>query len=475
MESASSLSAAALASLWQDAGLPGEALAHLRLSGSDPLLPSSFAVGAAAQASLAASALAAAALWQLRSGSWQPVAVDMRHALAEFRSERYLRVDGRPAPEFHDSIAGLYRCGDGGWVRLHTNFPHHRDGVLRLLGCAHERDAVAVALAQRRAEEVEREAAEAGLAVAAMRSFEAWDRHPQAQALRGWPPLTLERIGEAPPAAPPPLPDDAEAARPLSGLRVLDLTRIIAGPVAGRTLAAHGADVLLVTAAHLPAIAPLVIDTGRGKRSCQLDLRDAEDARTWHKLLHGADVVLQAYRPGALEGLGAGPAAAARARPGIVYVSLSAYGHAGPWAGRRGFDSLVQTATGFNHAEAEAGGGGAPRPLPAQVLDHAAGYLLAFGAMAALWRRAAEGGSWHVRVSLAQVGQWLRGMGRIPQGLAAPEQRFEDIGDLLMTLPSGFGELTVVRHAGQLAQTPARWVLPSVPLGTHAAEWLPRG
>lgn len=462
--------------LWRDAGLPDAALARLRLDGAEPVLPSSFAVGTAAQTSVAASALAAATLWQARAGRWQDVSVDMRHAITEFRSERYLRVDGGPAPELWDKIAGTYRCGDGRWVRLHTNFPHHRDGVLRLLGCAYDQAAVQAALEKWEAEAFETAASDAGLVVAALRSFDEWDRHPQAAALRGLPPVTLERIGDAPPQ-PLPAPVSADA-QPLSGVRVLDFTRIIAGPVAGRTLAAHGADVLLVTAPHLPSIAPLVIDTGRGKRSCQLDLRDADDKRTLHKLLHGADVLVQGYRPGGLAELGVGAEAAARARPGIVYVSLSAYGHVGPWAHKRGFDSLVQTATGFNAAEAQAAGSkdgiNMPRPLPAQVLDHAAGYLLAFGAMAALHRRALEGGSWHVRVSLAQVGQWLRGLGCVPDGLKAPEQKIDDVADLLEAVPSGFGMLTVVRHAAQLSETPARWTLPSEPLGTHAPEWLPR-
>lgn len=464
--------AEAVAGLWQAAGMPAAALGRLQLTGTDPVLPSSFAVGTAAQASLGAAALAAATLWQQRSGRWQDVAIDMRHALAEFRSERYLRVEGGPAAEMWNKIAGAYRCGDGRWVRLHTNFPHHRDGVLRILGCAHERAAVEAALQRWEAEAFEAAASEAGLVVAAMRSFEEWDQHPQGQALRGLSPFTLERIGEALPEPLPTLP--AAGARPLSGVRALDFTRIIAGPVAGRTLAAHGADVLLVTSAHLPAIEPLVIDTGRGKRACQLDLRDADDKRALHKLLHGTDVLVQGYRPHGLAELGVGPEAAARARPGIVYVTLSAYGHVGPWAGKRGFDSLVQTATGFNHAEAQAAGSDEPRPLPAQVLDHAAGYLMALGAMAALHRRAVEGGSWHVRVSLAQVGQWLRGLGRVEGGLQVPDQRLEDVADLMATLPSGFGELSVVSHAGRLSETPAYWALPSVPLGTHAPEWLPR-
>jgi len=466
-----------LAALWSAAAMPPEALSHVTLTGQDPILPSSFAIGTAAQACLGASALAAAAIWAHRTGRWQDVSVDMRHALAEFRSERYLRVNGGPAPELWDRIAGLYPAGDGRWVRLHTNFPHHRDGVLKILKCAYDKDAVRAALSGWKAEDFETVASDAGMVVSAMRSLGEWLQHPQAQALQGLPPVIIEKIGDAPPEPLPAFGPHAEInvdARPLSGVRVLDFTRIIAGPVAGRTLAAHGADVLLVTAAHLPSMPSLVIDTGRGKRSCQLDLRDADDKRTLHKLFHGADVVVQGYRPNGLAELGAGPDAAARARPGIVYVSLSAYGHVGPWSGKRGFDSLVQTATGINTDEAHAAGSAEPRPLPAQVLDHASGYLLAFGAMVALHRRAVEGGSWHVRVSLAQVGQWLRSLGRVPGGTGVPDQHIDEISDLLEVEESGFGELTVVRHAAHLSETPAHWALPSVPLGTHAAEWLPR-
>ena len=184
-----------------------------------------------------------------------------------------------------------------------------------------------------------------------------------------------------------------------------------------------------------------------------------------------ADVFVQGYRPGALQSLGFGPEQVAQLRPGIVYVSLSAYGHVGPWAGRRGFDSLVQTATGFNEAEAQAAGTDRPKPLPAQALDHAAGYLMAFGAMTALARRCTEGGSWHVRVSLAQVGNWLRRLGRIEQGLSCDETSFDDIRDLLEEQDSGFGRLTAIRHAAQLSETPARWERPSMPLGAHRAAW----
>ncbi len=456
----------AVAALWTHAAMPMAALQDLTLTGDDPVLPSSFAVGTAAQASIALSTLAAAALWQLRTGRRQGVAVAMRHAAAEFRSERLLRVDGAPMPDSWDRIAGAYPCRDGHWVRLHTNFPHHRDGVLGLLGCAHDRDAVAAALRGWDAFAFEQRAADAGMVVAAMRRFAEWDAHPQGEAIAAQPVVAITRIGDA---RPTPLPAGGD--RPLSGLRVLDLTRVIAGPVSGRTLAAHGADVLLLTSPTLPAIPALVIDTGRGKRSAALDLRAPGGAATMRDLVRGADVLVQGYRPGGLAGLGFGPQDTARLKPGLVHVSLSAYGTTGPWGGRRGFDSLVQTASGFNAAEAEAAGADNPRPLPAQALDHASGYLLAFGAMAALHRRATEGGSWHVEVSLARTGQWLRGLGRVPGGLTCPEPQADAVAGFLEDLPSGFGRLTVVRHAGQLSETPARWARPSVPLGSDPAAW----
>jgi crotonobetainyl-CoA:carnitine CoA-transferase CaiB-like acyl-CoA transferase len=453
-----------LTGLWRLAGQDDAALSSVELNGAEPVLPSSFAVGTAAQASIAAAALAAGELFRLRSGRRQRVAVDMRAAAIEFRSERYLRLDGKVPAEYHDSIAGLYCCGDGRWVRLHTNLPHHCTGLLKLLGCEHDRGAVQRTLDTWEAEKLEDAAAAAGLVVTACRTFAEWDAHPQGRAVATLPPFSIEQIAAAPVK---PLP---AAERPLAGIKVLDLTRIIAGPVCGRTLAAHGADVLLVTAPHLPSMRPLVIDTGRGKLSTSIDLRQASGRDTLAALVRDADVFVQGYRPGAVAGFGFGPQDVAKIRPGIVYVSLCAYGQAGPWAARRGFDSLVQTAGGFNAAEAEAFGQAKPRELPAQELDHATGYLLAFAAMTALMRRAERGGSWHVRCSLAQTGSWLRSLGRI-DGTQCLDPRSADVRDLLEETPSGFGHLTTVRHAATMSETPPRWTLQSVPLGTHPPVW----
>ena len=475
----------ALRDLWRLAGLPEDALRFVRLSGADPVFPSSFAVGTAAQATIAAAALAACELGHQRGAERQQVDVDMLHAAIECQG--WFSIDGR-VPELWDSFSGLYRCTDG-WVRVHANFAHHRDGALRLLGLdprsATRADAER-ALAAWRALDFEQAAAEAGLVAAALRRFDEWDATPQGRAVAGQPLFTIERIGDAPPLklrTPPRgareaassheddhrLPPDA---RPLAGIRVLDLTRVLAGPVGGRALAAYGADVMLVNAPHLPNI-EAIADTSRGKLSALVDLRDAAGQAALHRLVADAHVFVQGYRPGGLASLGFGPEALARERPGIVCVSLSAYGSRGPWAARRGFDSLVQTAMGFNHAEGEAaaaasGAAFEPRPLPMQILDEATGYLIAFCAAAALWRQQREGGSWHVQVSLAQTGHWLRQLGRVADGFAverpSPERWLE-------RSDSGFGELLAVRQSAQLSRTPASWPRPSMPPGSHPPEW----
>jgi CoA-transferase family III len=374
-----------LGEIWTSVGGEASALETVRLIGEEPQLPSLFRVGAAAQASVAAAGLAAAQIWKLRSGQSQDVAVDMRHAMVECRSERYLRVDDKPPPPAWDKIAGIYRTRDQRFVRLHTNFRHHRDAVCRVLSCKPERDDVQAALLQWDGEAFETEAYAHGGVVAMMRSHEEWSATPHAKALAGLPLIQIGKIGDA---SPRPWP---KGDRPLTGIRVLDLSRVIAGPVAGRTLAAHGADVLLISGPDLPAIPWLSIDTGRGKLTSFVDLKSEQGRKTLRALLAGADIFSQGYRPQAIAALGFSPEAAAEISPGIVYVTLSAYGHAGPWAGRRGFDSLVQTATGFNHAEGQAAGIEDPKELPAQMLDHATGYFMAFGA------------SWQERASRARA------------------------------------------------------------------------
>ena len=465
-----------LRGIWATAGLIEHPLQRVALSGADPVLPSSFALGAAAQTSIAAAALAAAALGRERNGALQRIAVDMRHAALECTG--HFSVAGR-TPEIWDKLSGLYRCG-AGWVRVHANFAHHRDGALRVLGLpagdTTPRASVEAALRKWQALDFEQACADAGLVVAAARSFAEWDAHPHSGAVAALPLITLERIGDAAPRELPPL---GVAAQPLQGVRVLDLTRILAGPVCGRTLAAYGADVMLINAPHLPNIDHLA-DTSRGKLSAHLDLRTGNGRDSLRALLRDAHVFVQGYRPGGLAAHGFDAQAAAQIRPGIVYVSLSAYGHTGPWAARRGFDSLVQTATGFNHAEALAAGaphsgGGAqaggtltPKALPVQILDYASGFLMAFAASAALLRQSQEGGSWHARIALARTALWVRSLGRVDNGFAATPPPREAY---LETSNSGWGEMIALTHAAQFSHTPARWHRPSVRPGTHLPVW----
>ncbi len=431
----------------------GLAPAPLDVTGTEPILPSSFRVDAAAAATIGAAGLAAAAIHQARGGAPQSVTIALRHAAAEFRSEHHATDTSVPPAEIWDPIAGLYPTGDARHVRLHTNFPHHRDGILRLLGVENTRAAVAKALLNWQAEQFETAATAQGMCVAAARSFETWDQHPHAAHLPDVP-LSIARIAASPRTPLPPA-----AARPLAGIRVLELARVIAGPVAGRTLAAHGADVLHITGPGIPNFPRLITDTGRGKRTAELDLNAAPGRTALATLAAGADVFLQSYRTGALAARGFAPEDLARLNPNIVVATLSAYGETGPWGCKRGFDSLVQTATGLNHAEAAAAGGTTPRPLPCQALDHASGYLLALGAQAALLRRHHEGGSWKVTVSLAATARWLRGLGRLPDGFAAAEPA--DLAGLLETT----GSITTVRHAALLSATPAFWSHPALPLG----------
>jgi len=451
-----------LEDLWTTLGCRAEALEHVSIAGGDPVLPGPFRVGEAAAVTIGASALAAAELWRVRSGRMQDVQVDMRTAAMAFRSERHVRIDGAPPPPIWDDIAGFHATGDARWVQLHTNFPHHRQRALEVLQCDGNRQAVAEAVAGWQGEALEEALIGNGTCAAYVRTPEEWRAHPQQAAVSKLPLMEILPLGES---SAEPLPSGH---RPLAGVRVLDLTRIVAGPVAARALAAHGADVLQVSAPHLPSIERLVVDTGFGKRTASLDLRERKDLETLLDLVRNTDVFVQAYRPGALNGLGLSPETLATIRPGIVHVSLSAWGHRGPWRERRGYDSLVQSATGIAW---ECGGEGRPGRLPAQVQDHASGYLAAFGAMEALRRRATSGGSYRVRLSLAQTGHWLKGLGRTAEhGIADPENG--DIADLLECTRTPFGLVEHVKaDVAGLSETPLHWTLPAVPLGTHEAVW----
>ncbi|MEX2616667.1 MAG: CoA transferase [Alphaproteobacteria bacterium] len=438
---------------------------HLKISGSDPILPSNFRIGAAGAATIGATGLAAADLWEMRTGRRQDVSIDVRTAAMAMRSQLYVHIVNTPKPPSWDALSGYYRTRDSRWVQLHCNFPHHRAGAIRVLGCADERDSAAAAVAKWDAQELEDTFVAEGLCAVMARDNAEWAQHPQGEVVAGLPLLEVIRIGDSDPE--PLGPGD----RPLSGIRALDLTRVLAGPTCGRTLAEHGADVMRISGPHLPYHAGSVLDTGHGKLTTFLDLRDAGDMATLKKLVGESDIFTQAYRPGSLNARGLSPEELAELRPGIIYVSLCAYGHEGPWHARRGYDTLVQTATGI---ALEEGDGGPPRHTPVSLLDYATGYLAAFGAMTALSRRAREGGSYLVRLSLCQTAHWFKELGRIPASVNArnlPDPELADVADLTTESVGPFGRVVHLAPAIRMAETPARWARPVSPIGCHSPIW----
>jgi len=417
---------------------------------------------------MAATGLAAAELWALKTGRRQQVRVSMRAAAAALRGSRYLKINGEKPADDPEKITGFYPLRDGRWMYLHCNFFNLRDRNLAVLGAPRQRDAVAQAVLKWDGIELENAIFEGGGACSFVRSEEQWRALPQMQAVARLPLLEIVKIGEAPAQ---PLP---AGGRPLSGVRVLDLTRVLAGPTCARTLAEHGADVLRVTREDLADMGPTDFDTGIGKLCTHIDLRNPREAETMRGLVRECDIFSQSYRPGALARHGLSPEALAQLRPGIVYVTLSAWGREGPWRERRGYDTVVQSANGF----AWQPNNQRPAFLPYSAQDYVAGYVLAFGAMVALARRVREGGSWLVRASLAGAGHWIRQNGILePAAYAHLPAEFpaDELQPLLMEHVSPIGRITHLAPVVQMSETPARWARPSVPRGYHPPVWPPRG
>ena len=280
--------------------------------GSDPILPTSFRIGDTATAALGAVGLAVSDIWEARTGRRQQVTVDARRATASLRSGKYMQIDGAGVSTERNTVMGTYPTKDGRWSYLHCNFPNHRAAAMSVLGVEEDRDAVTKAVARWNALELEEAIIEAKGAGGMVRTMEEWAEHPQAAAIASLPLMEIVRIGEAPPEALP------EGGRPLSGVRVLDLTRVLAGPTCARTLAEHGADVMKITGAHLPNIGYQEYDTGHGKLNALLDLRESKDLAALRGLVSQSDVFYQGYRPGTLGARGLSPEELAEIRPGLV-------------------------------------------------------------------------------------------------------------------------------------------------------------
>jgi crotonobetainyl-CoA:carnitine CoA-transferase CaiB-like acyl-CoA transferase len=457
----------ALTELLPLAGLDPELAAGVGFTGADPVFPTPYRVGTAGAAALAAVGLSVSDLWLLRTGKPQQVSVNVRAAAASLRNVRYLRIDGKPPPTPWDPLSGYYPVRDGRWVSIHCNFPNHRDAALKVLGTAPERPAAEQASRTWDGFALEDAIHAAGGCAGLARTASEWAAHPHAAAVAMQPLLEIKKLSES---KPEPLP---ETTRPLAGVRVLDLTRVLAGPTCARTLAEHGADVLKISGKHLPDSGTTEIDTGLGKLSAFLDLRDSSEKERLRNLLRNADVFSQSYRPGALAGRGFSPEEAAKLRPGIVYVTLSAWGNAGPWSTRRGFDSIVQTVSGMALAQAAATDPtGKPSLLPVSAIDYVSGTLMALGAIVALTRRAREGGSWLVRVSLARTAKWIvdrgffEGFRELPEDLPR-----EELQALVEERDSPYGRIRHLRPVLHLSETKPFWARPPVPLGSSAAAW----
>jgi crotonobetainyl-CoA:carnitine CoA-transferase CaiB-like acyl-CoA transferase len=446
------------------AGLPDGAAQAAILRGSDPVFPIPYRVAQAGAAAIAACGIAAADLWRIKTGRSQTLTVDARAAAAALRSNRYLRIDGSVPVRPTSPVTGYYPVKEGRWIYLHCDFSNLRHRNLGVLGAAPDPASVAAQAARWDGLELEKAIFAAGGCGSLVRSEAQWNALPQAIAVQATSLLEIVQIGESP-VEPLPAGD-----RPLSGIRVLDLTRVLAGPTGARTLAEHGADVLKISREGLPDSGLFDYDTGLGKLSAYLDLRETGQMETLKSLIRTGDIFSQSYRPGALAARGLSPQALAAIRPGIVYLTLSAWGHTGPWSGRRGYDTVVQGANGMAYRP----GNARPEFMPVSAQDYIAGYLMAYGAMVALGRRARQGGSWMVRVSLARVGQWIRAHGMQPAGSfesCSKELAAEELRSLLMDTMSPMGRLTHLAPVVQMSETPARWERPSVPLGSSMPAW----
>ena len=424
---------------------------------------SAFAVSELANASFAAVGQQLARFMQATGLCGEPAPVTVDQRLASLWFSYSFAAQGWELPSLWDPIAGNYRCKDG-WIRLHTNLPHHRAAALSVLGCAEDPAAVRTAVETWEGQQLESAVVEHGGVAAFMRSRTQWLTHPQGQAVAEEPlvnwvaprPVSLRHRPKATPA------------RPLAGLRVLDLTRVLAGPIATRTLAGFGAEVLRIDPPGWDE--PGVIqDISLGKTMASLDLRNRGDLQRFKELLAQADVLVHGYRPGALDGLGLSRPQRTQIAPNRVEVCLNAYGWTGPWAKRRGFDSLVQMSAGIADTGAKWAGVGKPTPLPVQALDHATGYMMAAAVLNALTSAATSQRAASARLSLARMAEQLAQMPRQLSGQkiegARPEDYRSDIEN------SSWGPALRLRPALEIGATQMQWDSPAQACGSAPPHW----
>jgi hypothetical protein len=463
------------ARVWSEVGGPGGPLDFVTTGGPRTVLPSTFDVTGLATSSVAAATLAAAEFLAARNGTRPPaVAVDSRQACAAFAAEGLFTPVGWDLPDIWDPIAGNYQAQDG-WIRLHTNYAYHRAVVERLLG-AGDRESVRAAVAGWKSEDLETAVVEAGGCAAVMRTRADWLASPAGTATAHAPLVQVagRRLsagrGVTAGTGVPVGAAGAGGPRPYSGVRVLDLTRVIAGPVGTRFLAAYGADVLRIDPPGFAEVPALLPETTAGKRTTALDLTTAGGRTSFEGLVATADVLVTGLRADALAGLGYDDGALAALNPALIVASLDAYGWDGPWRDRRGFDSLVQMSAGIAAAGAAATGAGKPVPLPVQALDHGCGYLIAAAVGRALTRRLADSVVNRIRVSLIGTADLLWSLPR--PGEADEQPPLPEPSDFrLVDTRTAWGPARRVPLPGAIAGVDPEWRVEAGPLGRHQPTW----
>ena len=456
-------------------GLPLPEKDEVSITGSDPVLNTHFRLAATALAAIAGIGVAVNDLWELKTGRRQAIAIDAVAATAALKSKNYFQAKNAngvfenvtdASHEANRGLTGIFQTKDGRWLLPHFGLDHLRRRMLDLLQADANTDSIAKAVAKWDALELENAIDEARVCGGMIRTNEEWLQEPHGKILAAKPVVEIIKIGDS---EPEPMP---AGDRPLSGIKALDLTRILAGPITGRTLAEHGADVLMVSAPHLPQVWSYVADTSHGKRSCYLDLRDEREKQTLIDLVKTADVFSQGYRPDKINQMGLGPEALAEIRPGLVYVSINCYGADGPFSHRGGWEQIAQIMTGIAAEGVQSSSGYKPKTLPAAANDYITGYLGAYGTLLALARRAREGGSYHVRVSLCQTGMMIYDQGKVG---TLPENLYlgmSDVDSLCMESDSHLGRIKHLAPVLSLSETRPYWALPTPKMGSNDPRWL---
>ena len=456
-------------------GLPLTDKGEVSITGSDPVLNTHFRLAATASAAIAGIGVAVNDLWELKTGRRQSIAIDAVAATAALKSKNYFQAKNTngtfenvtdASHEANRGLTGIFQTKDGRWLLPHFGLDHLRRRMLGLLQADANTDSIAKAVAKWDALELENAIDEARVCGGMIRTNEEWLQEPHGKILAAKPVVEIIKIGDS---EPEPMPTGD---RPLSGIRALDLTRILAGPITGRTLAEHGADVLMVSAPHLPQVWSYVADTSHGKRSCYLDLRDESEKQTLLDLVKTADVFSQGYRPDKINQMGLGPEALAEIRPGLVYVSINCYGADGPFSHRAGWEQIAQIMTGIAAEGVQSSTGYKPKTLPAAANDYITGYLGAYGTLLALARRAREGGSYHVRVSLCQTGMMIYDQGKVS---ALPENLnlgISDVDSLCIESDSHLGRIKHLAPVLSLSETRPYWALATPKMGSNDPRWL---